>query len=339
MALEKSVLGFYVTNHPLRDVETLFQSYITLDTQTIRTAADKTTGIMGGLVSKIRLMTTKTGPNAGTRWAILLIEDLVGSMEVVLYSNEYQKFAEMIKPDAVLFFEGPSTKPAKNPPSKPAKSTPSTAVQKKKTREMLIQTSSMKLDDATLAALQKILKEHKGGTPVKIELSDLSSPSPIPPSASNCKSAAAAEAMASTSRTAASRPSEHSSAKSRSCPWAPTANPNAPPPPSPKRRCWRPVMNWWKWRNEVTTPSPSAPHPPRDSAAARNPAASHSRCISIFSKSTYPMSRVSFSCRAVSISRLMSFVPRPRFCQRSATMQRKTQPRCARECGSNGPRR
>src|SRR6185369_16478761 len=38
MANEKSVLGFYVTNHPLRDIEALFQSYITLDTQSIHHA-------------------------------------------------------------------------------------------------------------------------------------------------------------------------------------------------------------------------------------------------------------------------------------------------------------
>src|SRR5262249_12992426 len=77
MSLEKGVLGFYVSNHPLRDVEAIFQSYITLDTQTIKAAGDRSPGIMGGLVSKIRLMTTKSGPNAGSRWAILLIEDLV----------------------------------------------------------------------------------------------------------------------------------------------------------------------------------------------------------------------------------------------------------------------
>src|SRR6185369_3082873 len=53
MANEKSVLGFYVTNHPLRDIENLFQSYITLDTQSIKSVADKASGLMGGLVSKI----------------------------------------------------------------------------------------------------------------------------------------------------------------------------------------------------------------------------------------------------------------------------------------------
>ena len=104
MALEKGVLGFYVTSHPLRDVEATFQSYITLDTQTVRAAGDKSPGIMGGLVSKIRMMTTKSGPNAGSRWVILLIEDLVGSMEIVLYSNEYTKFQELIKADAAALF-------------------------------------------------------------------------------------------------------------------------------------------------------------------------------------------------------------------------------------------
>jgi DNA polymerase-3 subunit alpha len=173
MALEKSVLGFYVTSHPLRDVEQTFQSYITLDTQTIRNAQDRAPGLMGGLISKIRMMTTKSGPNAGSRWAILLIEDLVGSLEIVLYSAEYQKFAELIKADALLFFEGFVDKTREEPSFKAKEVFTLDQVQKKKTREILIQTSSMKLDESTLEAVAKVLKEHKGGTAVKVELSDL----------------------------------------------------------------------------------------------------------------------------------------------------------------------
>ncbi|HVX85761.1 MAG TPA: DNA polymerase III subunit alpha [Phycisphaerae bacterium] len=173
MALEKSVLGFYVTNHPLRDVEPLFQSYITLDTQSIRAASDKTNAMMGGLVAKIRPMTTKSGPNAGSRWAILLIEDLVGSLEVVLYSNEYQRFQDLIKPDTVLFFEGQVDKTREEPSFKAREVYTLDSVQKKKTREILVRTSSMKLDPPTLAAIGKVLKDHKGSTPVKLELCDL----------------------------------------------------------------------------------------------------------------------------------------------------------------------
>jgi len=179
MANEKSVLGFYVTNHPLRDIEALFQSYITLDTQTIKAAADKSSGIMGGLVSKIRMMTTKQGPNAGSRWAILLIEDLVGSMEVVLYSNEYQKAQELIKADTVLFFEGQVDKTREEPSFKAREVYTLDSVQKKKTREVLVRTSSLKLDEATLGALSKVLTEHKGSTPVKLELADLAVTPPV----------------------------------------------------------------------------------------------------------------------------------------------------------------
>ncbi|HEY4330450.1 MAG TPA: hypothetical protein VGN88_11995, partial [Phycisphaerae bacterium] len=174
MALEKGVLGFYVSNHPLRDIEGLFQSYITLDTQTVRAASDKQGGIMGGLVSKIRMMTTKSGPNAGSRWAILLIEDLVGSMEIVLYSNEYTKFQELIKADALLFFEGVVDKTREEPSFKAREVFNLDAVQKKKTREVLIQTTPMKMDEATIGVLEKILKEHKGSTPVKVEFGEMS---------------------------------------------------------------------------------------------------------------------------------------------------------------------
>jgi DNA polymerase-3 subunit alpha len=180
MALEKSVLGFYVTSHPLRDVEATFQSYITLDTQTIRNAQDRAPGLMGGLISKIRMMTTKSGPNAGSRWAILLIEDLVGSLEIVLYSAEYQKFAELIKPDALLFYEGFVDKQREEPSFKAKEVFTLDQVQKKKTREIVIQTTSMKLDEGTLEAVAKVLKEHKGGTAVKLELADLPLHPPLP---------------------------------------------------------------------------------------------------------------------------------------------------------------
>jgi DNA polymerase-3 subunit alpha len=179
MALEKSVLGFYVTNHPLRDIETLFNSYITLDTQSIRTAQDKSNAIMGGLVSKIRLMTTKSGPNAGSRWAILLIEDLVGSIEIVLYSNEYTRFQDQIKADTILFFEGFVDKTREDPSFKAREIYSLDAVQKKKTREILIQTNSIKLDEPTLAALSKVIAENKGSTPVKLELTDLAVKPPV----------------------------------------------------------------------------------------------------------------------------------------------------------------
>jgi DNA polymerase III alpha subunit len=94
-------------------------------------------------------------------------------MEVVLYTNEYQRFQETIKPDSVLFFEGMVDKSREEPSFKAKELYTLEGVQKKKTREILVQTSSMKLDEGTLTTVQKILTEHKGSTPVKIELADL----------------------------------------------------------------------------------------------------------------------------------------------------------------------
>jgi len=179
MALEKSVLGFYVTNHPLRDVESVFSSYVTLDTQAMRAATDKQEGLMGGLVSKVRMMMTKTGPNAGSKWCILLIEDLVGTMEVVLYSNEYTKYAEVIKPDTVLLMRGRVDKSREEPSFKATEVMTLEQATKKLTREVVIQSSSVKLDDGVLTRLKQLLTEHKGGVPVKIELSDLAITPPV----------------------------------------------------------------------------------------------------------------------------------------------------------------
>jgi DNA polymerase III alpha subunit len=100
-------------------------------------------------------------------------------MEVVLYSNEYQRFAEWIKPDALLFFEGTVDKTREEPSFKAREIYTLDSVQKKKTREILVRTSSVKLDDGTMTILAKLLADNKGGTPVKLELSDLALTQPV----------------------------------------------------------------------------------------------------------------------------------------------------------------
>jgi DNA polymerase-3 subunit alpha len=179
MAFEKAVLGFYVTNHPLRDVEAMFQTYVTLDTQSIRTAQDRSTGTLGGLITKVRMMVTKTGPRQGSKWAILLIEDLVGSIEVVLYSEQYERFADKIKADTVVIMQGTVDKSREEPSFKAQEVWPLEAAQKKLTREVLVQTSSVQMDEAMIGELQKLLASHKGSTPVKLELSDMAIEPPV----------------------------------------------------------------------------------------------------------------------------------------------------------------
>ncbi len=180
MAYEKGVLGFYVTNHPLRDVEGLFASYVQTDTQMMRAPGDsRNTTIMGGLVSKVRMMMTKSGPNAGKKWCILGVEDLVGSIEVVIYSNEYDKFGALIKPDTVMFFEGFVDKTREEPCFKAKELYTLEQMVQKKTREVVVQTNSVKLDESLLDKLGLLLSTHGGSTAVKLELTDLAITPPV----------------------------------------------------------------------------------------------------------------------------------------------------------------
>lgn len=178
MALEKQMLGFYVSNHPLRDVEDFIASYCGMDTRNIKQANDKADGVMGGIVAKISQRVAKKGPSTGKKWAIVTIEDLVGSLEVMLFSNQWEKFAPMLKQDSIVILRGKVDRSREEPSFQVSEVLSMAEARLKMTREVVVETTAVKLDQATIAKLVEVIKGHQGSTAVKLELNDLPLPTP-----------------------------------------------------------------------------------------------------------------------------------------------------------------
>src|SRR5690606_9111426 len=83
LAHEKSVLGFYVTKHPLSMHEETLNQYANVGTTDLRRFPDGADVILGGMISKFRTVLTKNGKNPGQKMGIVQVEDLKGSIEVV----------------------------------------------------------------------------------------------------------------------------------------------------------------------------------------------------------------------------------------------------------------
>ena len=110
LAFEKEVLGIYLSGHPLESYQELWQKYITNNTNdfaleeesnTVR-VADQSTAIVGGMISNKTVKYTKTNQVM----AFLELEDLVGTVEIVVFPRDYEKYGSLLTEEAKIFVKG-----------------------------------------------------------------------------------------------------------------------------------------------------------------------------------------------------------------------------------------
>jgi len=104
LAFEREMLGLYVSDHPLHGLEQVLASGTdtTLSQVIGSERSDGQIVTVGGLVAGVQRKTTKQG----SLWAIVNLEDLEGSIEVMVFPQTYNAAATLIADDTVLFVRG-----------------------------------------------------------------------------------------------------------------------------------------------------------------------------------------------------------------------------------------
>ena len=110
---EKEVLGIYVSGHPLEDYLGLMKKNCTRTSQDFQiseegeemgaaNAADGETAVIGGMLVGKTIKTTKTN----SIMAFITIEDLYGTVEVIVFPKDYERVRDMLNPESKLFVRG-----------------------------------------------------------------------------------------------------------------------------------------------------------------------------------------------------------------------------------------
>lgn len=109
LTLEKEVLGIYVSGHPLAEYEEILKQKINYNSKDFLVKEDQNAKIfdgqrvtIGGMIIHKSVKHTRTG----TKMAFLTLEDLSGTIEVVVFSNVYEKVSHQIQEDAVVIVKG-----------------------------------------------------------------------------------------------------------------------------------------------------------------------------------------------------------------------------------------
>lgn len=110
LGYEKEVLGIYLSGHPLENYRVMMEKTITAKTsdfqQDEETNLPKVTDgqkvIVGGMIADKTIKYTKTNKVM----AFLTLEDLVGTVEVVVFPRDYEKSQMLLNEEARVFIQG-----------------------------------------------------------------------------------------------------------------------------------------------------------------------------------------------------------------------------------------
>ena len=110
LQMEKEVLGIYISGHPLDDVKDIWKKNCTAVTTDFAYREDLEGSVLedkkdvkvGGIIASISTRMTKKKE----MMAIAELEDLVGSVEVMIFPKTYERYKDKLKTDALVFIKG-----------------------------------------------------------------------------------------------------------------------------------------------------------------------------------------------------------------------------------------
>ena len=107
LAMEREVLGYYLSSHPLAEYQKTLSTYCSHTTAEIAALPDKAEVMMGGMISAVKIAHVKNArPDAPTKYANFDLEDMDGAIRCILWPNDFATFGEQVQADAILVARG-----------------------------------------------------------------------------------------------------------------------------------------------------------------------------------------------------------------------------------------
>ena len=110
LAMEKEVLGIYVSGHPLEEYEERWRKNITRTTSDFLVdeesgmphVADNESVMLGGMITDVTVKYTKNNQTM----AFVSLEDLFGTAEIIVFPRDYERYHKLLAADAKIFVRG-----------------------------------------------------------------------------------------------------------------------------------------------------------------------------------------------------------------------------------------
>ena len=166
LAFEKGALGFYISGHPLARFSQILEKYTTYTTTKLGELANGSEVTIGGIVTTLRLITTRNGK----RMAFTGLEDLMGKVEVIVFPDVYNQEASLVRKETMLIVKGRVDRSGEIVKVIASQILPLEEAEELLTKAVHINMTTTGLEKEMLNPLKKIMLNHQGEAKVYFHL-------------------------------------------------------------------------------------------------------------------------------------------------------------------------
>ncbi|MBI9076506.1 MAG: DNA polymerase III subunit alpha [Desulfatibacillum sp.] len=166
LGYEKEALGFFLTGHPLGEYEDILNKFTNADSLTLSERADKSAVRVGGIVRSTKNLITKKGDPM----AFLTLEDMKGSVEVVIFPECFKASSHLLVADTPILLEGSLQKEEKGAKILADKIVPIEDADSEWTASVHIRADMTGLETGVLEKVRSVCQKHPGSSKAFLHL-------------------------------------------------------------------------------------------------------------------------------------------------------------------------
>ncbi len=163
LAHEKELLGFYVTGHPLTPFASILEKYSLANTTTLAQVPARTLTRIGGMVAAVQNGVSK---RSGKPYAMVTVEDLEGSVQVLCFNENFDKFRELLAINKPVFVIGEVNNDEDKPKMFPQEIMPLEDAPKRFTKQVHLRLQTAHVKAENLESVRTLTVAHAGKCPL-----------------------------------------------------------------------------------------------------------------------------------------------------------------------------
>ncbi|HEX3889772.1 MAG TPA: DNA polymerase III subunit alpha, partial [Verrucomicrobiae bacterium] len=163
LAHEKELLGFYVTGHPLTPFVPILEKYALANTAKLSELPNRTLTRIGGLIAAVQHGVSK---KTGKSYAMVTLEDLKGSVQILCMNENYDKYRELLVENKAILVIGEVNTGEDRPKIFPQEIMPLEDAPKKYTKQVHLRLHTAHLKPEDFEGVREIVAANPGKCPL-----------------------------------------------------------------------------------------------------------------------------------------------------------------------------
>ncbi|HEV3237578.1 MAG TPA: DNA polymerase III subunit alpha, partial [Gemmataceae bacterium] len=169
---EKEALDFYFSSHPLAQHEAELRRFSNITIEQLKNVPSGQEILLGGMLTQIRFMNTKKARNGNSRYVRCKLEDFTGTVECVMWPDDYLRYKDEVGEDKVCFVKGSVERTREEPGLILTQVLNMELAQRELTKGLVLSLTLGRHGTEIIDAIGRVLVRTPGSCPVYIQVRD-----------------------------------------------------------------------------------------------------------------------------------------------------------------------